>query len=630
MGQVDGSVAVTRVQRWSIATVSAALFTPLPQVADEHLALPLARAAADPTLYPSTDLVIASGMRGPFFLYRAAGAFYARGMDVDAWWYALLLVCLTAIGIAVWMIAESLTERAALASAATALVMASNPYRGTLHWTLLPPTNMITSTLATPVVFAAIALALRGKRGPGLVLAALAFNLHPGIGLIAASAIAILMLLDRGATTGRAIVGWFALAALAALPNTLFVLRSAPANFVAGAVAPLLPFAEQFRLYAYHAFVEDHWKEQYGWFVLQLAALCHLRLALPAPLRRAVLVLVGWMVVLMLGYALNLYTISYTALVLTFLFRASVFVKPLVWAALTGAVWRWRDGSLTRSAAVAIVIVAALHKNLDLGEGLAAVAFGAVLWADPPRGAWRAVPVMLIGVGTVQVLGQGWGVLHIAPFDAHTVDAVRAVMIGVAVLALAYGVRHPYRGAIAEPSRATGGVGRAVGVCAALLLATLVLRGNPARMRPASFAAIAAARQLDVAPATTAGVTAWAATQSPRGSLFALPPLDDRFDAFRLATGRGVYALAGDVNQLAYDASVYGDAHRRLLALGMQVYGRHDFDASGYERADSARVAAWSADGATHTVRPRSAAALPFPIAYQDSLWTVYALRSAR
>jgi hypothetical protein len=351
---------------------------------------------------------------------------------------------------------------------------------------------------------------------------------------------------------------------------------------------------------------------------------------MPASMRRAVLVLVGWMVVLMLGYALNLYTVSYTALVLTFLFRASVFAKPLVWAAVAGAAWRWRNGSLTRTAAVGALVVAALHKNLDLGEGLATAAVGAMLLADHARGGWRVLPALLIAVGAVQVLGQGWGVLHIAPFDAPTVDAVRAAVIGVAALALVYAIRHPYQGAIDEGTSQATGIARAAGVCAMLLLATLVLRGNPKRMRPATIGAIAAARRLDAPHAATAAVTAWAATQSPRGSLFTLPPLDDRFDAFRLAAGRGVYVLAGDVNQLAYDAAVYGDAHRRLLSLGMRVDGRHAFDASGYERADSTRVAAWRDDGATHTVRPRGAAALPFPIAYQDSLWTVYALRSAR
>ena len=39
-----------------LCTAFLAFWTPLPAVADEHLALPIARAVADPTLYPATDL----------------------------------------------------------------------------------------------------------------------------------------------------------------------------------------------------------------------------------------------------------------------------------------------------------------------------------------------------------------------------------------------------------------------------------------------------------------------------------------------------------------------------------------------------------------------------------------------
>ncbi len=632
-------------RRWIIAVASAllatgflAFFTPLPQVADEHLALPIARAAADAALYPASDLVISSGMRGPFFLYRLAGSLYAVGANVDAWWYAFLIVSLVALFVAIWWLTDAIADSVAVAGITVALVAASNPYRGTLHWTLLPPTNFITSTLVTPLAIAALALAVRGRRGAGLVLAALSFNIHPGIGLIAASAIGMLMLLDRqGMSTGE-LVRWFGAAILCALPNVIFVLRGAPANFALG-TGTVIPFTEQFRLYAYHAFPQDHWRENYGWFILQLVALALWSPYLRQEPRRAVAVLVGWCIALMVVYAANLYTISYPALDLMFLFRASVFVKPLAFGAIATALTAWiavapPSGRRARLSVAAILAVGALHKNLDIGEGLACIGIGvAAILINGRHNTVRVLASACLAVaGVVQVLGQGWGVLHIAPFDAPRVDAIRLAVISCATALLLIELTATREPAASPPATRHSGA-QALAASAAVLILTLLLRGQPARLRPSRVRDIAASARLAEPPAATRDVTAWSAREIPAGSLVLLPPLDDRFDTFRLATGRGVYVQNGDVNQLAYDAAVYGEAHRRLLAAGVTIAGRHQLDASGYDTLSAAGVAAIVRDGASFAVfdrRIRATRPLNYPVRYEDSRWTVYDLRGKR
>ncbi len=635
--------------RWLTALATAvvgagflAFFTPLPQVADEHLALPIARAVADSTLYPASDLVISSGLRGPFFLYRLAGALYAHGANVDAWWYAFLILTLVALLVAIWWLADGIADDVRIASVVTALVAASNPYRGTLHWTLLPPTNFITSTLVTPITIAALALAVRGKRGAGLVLASLAFNIHPGIGLIAASAIGILMLLDRHGMTTRELLRWFAVAMVCALPNVVFVLRSAPANFTAGTGAGI-SFAEQFRLYAWHAFPHDHWRENYGWFVLQLVALALWNPYVRAVSRRSVNVLVAWLAVLMMVYVANLYTISYPALDLMFLFRGSVFVKPLAFAAIAAGVTAWIATAAPatrrpRIVVAAVLVIGALHKNLDIGEGLAAIAIAAsvVLVHGRANGLRLAVAVLLAAAGAAEVLGQGWGFLHVAPFGAARVDTIRAAVIALAGAMLLIelgGAREPARAAPAPRPARSPARGAALFAAAAALVIALLLRGSPQRLRPASIAAIIANARLAEPPAATRDVIAWTARDLPKGSLVLLPPLDDRFDSFRLAAGRGVYVQSGDINQLAYDAAVYGEAHRRLLAAGVVVSGRHEFDAAAYDTLGDVRIAAIIRDGATFAIfgtKTRGLRPLSHPVRYRDSLWTVYDLRDGK
>ncbi len=636
------------MRRWLIAIANAVLgtgflafFTPLPQVSDEHLALPIARAMADSTLYPASDLVISSGLRGPFFLYRLAGSLYAHGANIDAWWYALLIGSLIALLIAIWFLADGIAENVVVASVATALIAASNPYRGTLHWTLLPPTTFITSTLVKPIAIAALALAVRGRRGPGLLLASLAFNIHPGIGLIAASAIGILMLFDRRGMSTRDLLRWFAGAVLCALPNVIFVLRGAPANFAIG-TGSAISFAEEFRLYSWHAFPQDHWRENYGWFVLQLVALSLWGTYLGERSRRAVLVLTGWFVALMFVYAANLYTVSYPALDLMFLFRASVFVKPIAFAGVAAAVTSWIVAALPeargrRVAIGALLAIGALHKNLDIGEGVAAIAIAlGIILVHGRRSTVHSVIVALLAVvGIAEVLGQGWGVLHIAPFDAARVDVIRAAVLALASVTLAlelFSRPAPAPVAPVAPVAHTAVIGTLLaGV--ATFVAALMLRGSIQRVRPTPVAEIAVSAQLAAPPAATRLVTEWAARELPPRALVLLPPLDDRFGTFRLATGRGVYIQIGDINQLAYDAAVYGEAHRRFLAVGVRITGRHTFDASAYDTLNAAALEAIVLDGATFAVFERSRRAshpLALPVAYQDSMWTVYDLRPAR
>jgi len=135
-----------------------------------------------------------------------------------------------------------------------------------------------------------------------------------------------------------------------------------------------------------------------------------------------------------------------------------------------------------------------------------------------------------------------------------------------------------------------------------------------------------------VPDAATRDVIAWART-TPRGSLFAVPPTDDRFSTLRLAAGRGLYIQAGEVIQVAYDVAAAAEAHRRVLALGTRFIGRHEFDASAYATLGADSVAALARDGVDFAIFPgaaRAAKPLAYPAVYTDSLWTVLDLRRSR
>jgi hypothetical protein len=648
LGEADGENALSIGSprgRWLIAIGCAALctaflafFTPLPQVADEHLALPIARAAADSTLYPASDLIISSGLRGPFHLYRLAGQLYARGVDVDAAWLGLLIASLVAAFACAWALAFSISRSPWVASVATATLAGANAYRGSIHWFLFPPPNLVTSTIATPLTLGALALAISGRWGPGLVLAALTFNVHPSMGLITAGTIALAMVAVSDLPR-KQIAGWWAAAIACALPNVLFVAFGSPANFAAAPGDSVLSFAEQFRIYAHHAFIADHWRENYGWFVMQLGGIALLSRLLPAESRRPVGVTLAILCAVIVLWFLNLYTINYPALTLTFAARAAALVKPIAFAAVATCVAAWIRAAppgrrAIRICAGAMLLVAALHKNLDIGEGMAAMAWGVIAWVEHRRAA--LIPAALLGgIGAVQVLGQGWGILGIAPFSPERTDMVRMAMIGAAAvfLAAAFAWRNALREESPTSAVRSGGFAISTLVCAAVLLFTIVLRGNPARMRPRALSDITRAARLAEPDTAVADIIRWAPRGTLPGSLFAVPPTDGRFGTFRLAAGRGIFGMAYDVDQLAYDAAQYGNAHARLLAQGMIVRGRHDLDGSAWDTLSAPRIDSLARLGVGYAVfnaAPRRAKPLQFPIVYEDPRWIVYDVRSAR
>jgi hypothetical protein len=636
------TTVLTAIGCSALATAFLAFYTRFPQVADERLALPIARAAADSTLYPASDLLVSSGLKGPFHLYRLAGLLYAKGLDVDVWWYGILIVAQLATFAALWFLAGGISRSAGIASLVTAVVAAASPYRGTIHWFLLPAPNLVTSTLATPLALAALALAAWGRGGAGIVVAGLTFNLHPSVGLLTGGAIAITMLADRS-VPWRANLGWFAAAALAAAPNAVHTAMNSTASLVGGAGDGGLAFGELLRLHTDHAFIAQHWRENYGWFVMQFAGLVALRALLPGDSRRVTLGLTIAFLAFALFWLANLYTINQQGVTLVYALRGAAFVKAIAFSGVAAALAVWVSGvegreRMLRAIPAGILLVAALHKNLDIGEGAAAVAWAGVILLAWPERRRVGVPVALLlgGAGIVQVLGQGWGILGVAPFSAASVDLARLATICASGAFLAFALCFPLPNPVYSGTGGAGAPHRPLAqwmMALGVLVFAIVLRGDPSRVRPASLESIARGLRISRPDSSATDLVRWAAQGGLNGTLFAIPPADPRLATFRLAAGRGVYATLPEVNQLAYDATHYGAAHTRLLSQGMEVRGPHQFEFSAWDTLSATRVTALAREGVSFAVfdaQRRIARPLALPEVFRDTNWIVYDLRAAR
>jgi hypothetical protein len=560
-----------------IAVVTSLVYTflyfPTPNPFDEFLALPIARAMADPGLFSPNDLLTASGARSPFLLYHAAAWLYRASIDVDLAWYCALVLSLAATFSGIYYLGRGFVGRIP-AAVATVLVACSAPQIGTLNWSWMPQRSFVSASVAFPVIFFALGLAARQRHAAGLTLAAMAGWIHPGLGLIACICCLALISFDapRETLRARAVRALPALAIMAA--GWWYVRSSVPSNFAADGMTAAA-FGEQFRLFAWHAFVDDHWRDGYAFVVAQLALVTLAIARLAAEPRRTALLLLLTLYSLAIAWLAFVYLGRSPMITLTFLVRATALAKPLCWALIAG--WAVSVHAQSRDREIVAARI-----------GIALLAVAALL----PHAPW-ATPFVVLGGAVLARLDLR------KPRAAATPVSIEAIAERRLVLRLS-----------------------ATLLVAAVLMLTRDFHG----WVPARPTRIWRRLHFSRPAGELAGVERWARMQSPRGALFLVPPGDSRFVPFRIRAERGVYAHEADVNQLAYDLVAYPVARKRLERAGTRVIRRHLLDTSGYERLTDAALDSIVADGASLGIFPRGKSPAGRAELYSDSAWVVVSL----
>lgn len=591
------------------------LYYPTPNPYDEFLALPIARAMADTGLYSAHDLLVQSGARGPFRIYHALGAVVPAGVDLDLAWYAALVVSLIAMGAALYWLARAIAPTRA-AIIATVLVACSEPGIGTVHWSWLPQRSFVSGAIAIPMILLALGFALRHRSGLGLLIASVAFWLHPGLGLCGAIACGVMLLREGGAWRPR--IAWGSGALAVGLVNVVLVLHDQP-SIVRGSWGD---FAAQFHDFAWHAFVADHWREGYGIFVLGVAlALVALR-AWPVAQRgaaRTALLTLTVTAGLWIAYA---QWGSAPAILLLFLARASVFVKPVAWTLITA----WTLGEVAHDAAArarrtvgALMLgLGALLSDVSFVEGWTFAGAALLLALHEESARYRVEIRVLIGAALVAFAERAnVGV---------PVDAARTATIAAATIVLVRELlrwREAARLAAPEPTAPTTRQSwtLALGV---LAVAVVLLTQDWHGWIPARPTRLWRRLHFSRPVGEMAALEVWARDSTARGTMFLVPPMDERFVPFRARALRSVFVYESDVNQLAYDPASYPAALQRLRQTGTRVIRRHILDDTGYAALTPMAIAAIADEGTTYAVFGVKAPAKPFPIAWRDSLWVVY------
>lgn len=562
-----------------------------PTAFDEWLALPIALETAFPGTYPKGDLLIQGSMDGPFHLYKLASALYSLGLDVDVAWYVLLALSLVVFFLAVWRLAGAMElsdrERVILV-----LAIAATPvYRGTLHWSAQPMLSFITASVAVPLGLLAVTAALEERLRTALLYCALAFTLHPSLGVCAG--IAVVSVVPGAFSVGAMRSAWLP-AALVALPNVVYLLGHLPAPSAAGGSE----LWEVHRTFGYHTFFRDH-AAGYPWYALALAIA--LSYATQGGRARRAGQAAAVLTVTAAAWILVMNLMPVPALLPLYLIRATLLAKPLVMGLAILALARRSYAGRYAWLAPFAGVLAVVYPDLVVAEAALAIVLGIMLRPSPDRrlatvglAAWTAGILLLLVVLARQ---------------APALDALTAATMSLRWIAMAAGLAASVLLLFASPVDSTprqapsGWVAWLPALSLPVLAIILAKPLGPGWL-PDTPARINAQLRLSLPAPKESGVMWWAFTTSPPGSLFAIPPANNNWVRFRLVTRRGAYATVHDINQLMYVRKFVPEAVARLTSLGVIVRGPHRFDPRPYSYPTCERLARLAADHVDFYVLP--------------------------
>lgn len=533
-------------------------------------------------------------MQGPFHLYKLASVLYTLGTNVDVVWYVLLALSLVVFFLAVWRLAGAMRlddrERAILVMA----IAATPIYRGTSNWSAQPMLSFITASVAVPIGLLAISYAIESRLTPALLLAALAFDVHPSLGVCAGM---VVITTAPWRTHVQSLRSAWVPAALVAAPNLAYLLLHRPAP----SGAPSDRLWEVFSIYGYHTFIRDHWRDGYPWVALAvaLAIVGARQLDTDASRRalRAALVLTGlattWIV------CMNVTPIP--ALMPLYLIRATLLAKPIILGlALTALTRRHYEGKYAFLAPFTGAL-AVSHPDRLVAEAALAITLGIVLRPSKDR-----------RVAAAGAAAWTCGLLALLVVISRRVDLLDFLMAYTTTLrwtTFALGVI--VAGLLLLPSAAAAGSLRTtrgwptLPIAIALpVLAIVLMRPFGRGWLPESSITLSRRLHLSRPLPKEAGAMNWASNDSPPGSLFAIPPVDQNWVRFRLAARRGAYTTVHDINQLMYVRNFVLPAVDRLATLGVIVKGSHNFDARPYLHPTCSRLQQLARDGVDFYVLP--------------------------
>lgn len=608
---------------------------------DIFLAFPIVKEQAHLGLYSPYDLLVSSGMSGPFHIYKLVSVLYKVKLpiSVDAVWYLMNISIQCLIFVLLWHIGKTITKRADVASISCMLIALSHPFCGTLNWSLLPPQALVTSVFALPLNYLALYYLIKDTYVPAILAAVLAANIHP-LGYVMVGMILFYICIYSRLKV-RSKIYLILLGVIGSLPNVIYTFQSTYSN--------IKPIGEeiykQFYLFSHHAFVEIHYQEWYAWFFLQLGGSIFFLRYIDKHISKKIRYIYGFCLGAIFLYVVNLYICKYFGLMQLFLFRSTLFIKPIV-VVITSVgilcfISRRYAKHVVASIAIGIIFLCSyLIHNVALAETFLIVVYGYIISTDKKsHHISTTISQITYGFCTIQLIAF-FGSIFTGPIFIIVDQILLIVRIFIGIIFCVYALYSQHDFHIQQfkntkmdsiPFRFIV-ISFVVGMC--VVQGSKVLRFHDIfyilpevnLQKYINFSKPEKPDDLDLVN--------WIQKSTKEGTLFIVPPYSKNantfFAQFRVAAERGEYVIVNDINQLAYDTSVYLTAGKRLAKLNVILSGQQQFDVKGYNFLTRDQlIALYDNEHADYAVFEKSEfqrTDLNHALVYENASYVVFAL----
>ncbi len=495
--------------------------------------------------------MLAGSREIPFLFYRFLSYLTLIGLKPYAIFFIGGLLVLPITLYVTWYVSYELSQDREVASVATLTFGILTPTTGTLMYTAFPYLNFVSFAACMPFVSLMLLYLLRGRSHILLVIAAVIFAIHPGLGLISyAIAFGNIVIFFEKSQIRRLLVCGVISAGIA-MPILLCLLPSESGS------------SEEFFFFipriSVHTYIEKFWPDQF----LKTICLTALFFLVSFPeakeqhKRAKVTVLLACL--LFAIYVVGLYVIESRVLVRMYLWRASVYLKPLILtvliSALASTLIQCRKPKLKIAGVILAILGLATDNWMHSYYGGILLFWGLTLMGESTR---------------MKVLSSVWALYLIYLSQLDQWDPVYIAGVVVAPVILYFSINNY------KIVRCGGSPGIAV-LLVGFIIVSGICCGQPAGSAQffPSFPPLPFHQNL--ADEETL-LLEWARENTPKQSMFILHP-QRRFSAqFRALAERSIYLHNDDIQQLSYaSGKTQRAAYRRGEELGLAMVPKNIF-----------------------------------------------------
>ncbi len=552
---------------------------------DLSRAFPLIKQLYLPGLFPDSDILVKYGIRGPFYFYKFT-SYILPGIDNLYRLYSIITILLIPLSVySFFVLASSILKSERKSILATLLFFSSGSYFAILNSMTSPMIYPVSSGCALWISFLGLSFIFKNNFMLSAIVGGLLFYLHPGQAIF----VCILSFLFY-IRSGQNLKGLFTKVILPPLLISIpFFIKYIQGTYsVVGLDVPNL--INLWDLWQYHVRIEDHILQSYYSVFFLIAFNNVFQKEQYENVQFALKIFFG----LIIFYIINVYFLKVFSLSQMYLFRASIFIKPLVVIILTENILlllnKFKNGDIKSRSYIFFIILSVAylllygHTHKEWFTLLAFFAFFTLLKVEKFNAGESIINILVkFSIILSLFVFYLWKSINV---DFYTLFIQHYSKMLIMIFCVAFYVsfifiKPTYRKNIDKMFQLTN---KNIGSFILIFFLLCIPKIKFNRKKKEFFNDLFGISK-ELSP--NKNILDWFVYNKITSKMILIDPLNIDLFKLRNQTNNGLWVHVYDVNQLAYNLIGYSAVHERLSDLGIKRIKWADLSSFSVKRYES-------------------------------------------